>query len=293
MLIKYIDKKFEPGLLKKIEQANSIIKEYQKAGFDLTLRQLYYQFVARDLIPNTLREYKKLGDVINNARLAGLVSWSAIVDRTRNLQKNSHWNGPADIVDTCARSFQIDKWADQKHRVEVWVEKDALIGVVEQACRPLDVSFFSCRGYTSQSEMWAAGQRLKEFAEEHKQTPVIIHLGDHDPSGVDMSRDIADRLELFMGGLEVNRIALNMDQVQKYNPPPNPAKITDSRAAEYIKIHGDESWELDALDPKVLLALIKKTVLSYRDEDLWDAAVAQQDEHRERLEALAEELRNE
>jgi hypothetical protein len=223
--------------------------------------------------------------------LAGEISWEAIVDRTRNLQGNSHWEGPADIVEACARQFQIDKWADQEHRVEVWIEKDALVGVIERVCRQLDVSYFSCRGYTSQSEMWAAGQRLQRYAEAHGQTPVIIHLGDHDPSGIDMSRDIADRLELFMGGMEVNRIALNKDQVKKYNPPPNPAKITDSRAAHYIKMHGNESWELDALDPKVLSTLIENTVLSYRDDESWEKSLRLERKHRKTLETTAEDLR--
>ncbi len=169
-------------------------------------------------------------------------------------------------------------------------EKDALVGIAERICRKLDVSYFSCRGYTSQSEMWAAGMRLKEYAEERGQTPVIIHLGDHDPSGIDMSRDITDRLELFMGGMEINRIALNMDQVRKYNPPPNPAKITDSRAEGYIKKHGRESWELDALDPKVLTDLIEKTVLSYRDDDEWRSACRVEERHRRALIKIAEDI---
>src|SRR5690349_1291585 len=137
MLIKYIDKKFNAASLKMIEQANEIIEEYQAQGFDLTLRQLYYQFVSRDLIQNKQAEYKRLGAVINDARLAGMISWEAIVDRTRNLVKNSHWNGPKDIVDACAQQFQIDKWKNQEHRVEVWIEKDALVGVIEKICRSL------------------------------------------------------------------------------------------------------------------------------------------------------------
>lgn len=290
-LIRYVKKRFEPAMLKKIEQANAIIKEYQEAGYDLTLRQLYYQFVSRDLIPNTQREYKKLGDVISNARLAGLISWTAIVDRTRSLKGNPHWKDPAHFMENVTPQFGIDKWAEQEYRVEVWVEKDALIGVIEQVCDPLDVSYFSCRGYTSQSEMWVAGQRLKQFAKTNGQTPVIIHLGDHDPSGIDMSRDIADRLTMFMGGMEVNRIALNMDQVRKYNPPPNPAKTTDARAAAYIKLHGNESWELDALDPKILSKLITKTILKYRDEDKWEEAVRLEESYRDRLTDVAEDLR--
>lgn len=289
MKIKYIEKRFSESSLRTIKLANQIIDEYTKQGYELTLRQLYYQFVARDLIPNKDKEYKKLGAIINDARLAGEISWTAIVDRTRNLQGNSHFDSPSEIIDNCAGWYQRDKWDGQEFRVEVWIEKDALVGIAERICRELDVSYFSCRGYTSQSEMWAAAMRLHRYAKKHGQTPVIIHLGDHDPSGIDMSRDIADRLALFMGGMEVNRVALNMDQVEKYNPPPNPAKITDSRAQGYIKIHGGESWELDALDPKILTNLIKKTVLSYRDEDKWDEAVDLENEHKQQLRDIAEQ----
>lgn len=291
MKIAYIEKRFNAKTLRTIENANLIIEEYEAQGYELTLRQLYYQFVARDLIPNNMREYKNLGSILNDARLAGHVSWTAIVDRTRNLQGNSHWESPADIVEACAKQYQVDKWQDQPHRVEVWIEKDALVGVIERAARELDVSFFSCRGYTSQSELWEAGRRLGRY-KQAGQEPVIVHLGDHDPSGKDMTRDIEDRLRLFMGGCEVNRIALNMDQIRKYAPPPNPAKLTDSRANGYIREFGNESWELDALDPKVLHALIRKTVLSYRDEKKYAKAEKLELSHRSQLEDVAEGLRD-
>lgn len=290
MLIKYIDRKFGAAALEIIGQANAIIAEYQAQGFDLTLRQLYYQFVARDLIANKMREYKRLGSIINDARLAGLISWAAIVDRTRNLESNSHWESPAEIVETCAKQFQIDKWATQEARVEVWIEKDAIIGVIEGVCRDLDVPYFSCRGYTSQSEIWSAGQRLRRYIKADQQ-PVIIHLGDHDPSGVDMTRDIADRLRLFTGRtIEVNRIALNMNQIEQYQPPPNPAKITDSRARSYIKLHGHESWELDALDPATLGNLIRDTINEYVDADKWDEAIDVENEHRKTLKKIVKKL---
>lgn len=288
-MIEYVPKRFNPSHLQKIEQANAIITEYQAQGFDLTLRQLYYQFVSRDLIPNTMKDYKALGCIISDARLAGLVDWEAIVDRTRNLMGNSHWGGPSEIVQACAKQFQIDKWSDQEYRPEVWIEKDALLGVIERVCRQHDVSFFSCRGYTSQSEMWVAAQRLKRYVDDD-QTPVIIHLGDHDSSGIDMSRDIEERLEMFMGGVMVKRIALNMDQVQKHKPPPNPAKLTDPRAKKYIKKFGSKSWELDALEPKILEGLIKKTIVSLRDQDKWDARVEEEQEHRNTLTEAAEQM---
>ena len=290
MLIEYTKKRFNEKSLKMIEQANAIIEEYQAEGFDLTLRQLYYQFVARDLIPNKQIEYKKLGAIINDARLAGLISWEAIVDRTRNLQRLAHWTGPKEIVQSCAHQFRIDMWKNQENRVEVWIEKDALVGVIANICNELRVPYFSCRGYTSQSEMWSAGQRMEDYV-NNGQTPNIIHLGDHDPSGIDMTRDIDDRLELFMGGLHVNRIALNMDQVRKYNPPPNPAKITDTRAKNYILTHGNKSWELDALEPRVLEALIRNAVTNLRDDAAWAEAEAEEAKHRKTLEAVAAKLK--
>ncbi len=288
--IKYVARKFKAESLKVIETANAIITEYQAQGFELTLRQLYYQFVARDLIANTSKSYDNLGNIINDARLAGLVDWLAIVDRTREMKKNSHWNSPREIVEAVAAQYQIDKWEGQKYRPEIWIEKDALVGVVERIASELDVPYFSCRGYTSQSEMWVAGQRLIEWRDAGY-TPVIIHLGDHDPSGIDMSRDIEDRLSLFMDEpCEVRRIALNMNQVRKYNPPPNPAKLTDSRCGSYIQTHGSSSWELDALDPKVIAALIRKEIESILNAEKFDDRAAQQARERKKLLKVAKSV---
>lgn len=278
----YVERKFSKESQALIDQANEIFAEYEAAGFVLTLRQLYYQFVSRDLLPNKTEAYKRLGSVINDARLAGLIDWELMEDRTRSLKSQPSWEDPAAIIDACAGQFRIDKWADQKYRPEVWIEKDALAGVFERVCQELQVPYFSCRGYTSQSEMWVAGQRLQKWI-ERKQTPIIFHFGDHDPSGIDMTRDIVDRLALFMGGVKLDRLALNMDQVEEHKPPPNPAKITDSRAAGYISRFGDESWELDALPPEVLAGLVRDQVTSVRDKTKWKAAVEREDEHRRLL----------
>ena len=161
--IRYVVKKLSEDRLSVIEKANEVIEVYQAQGFDLTLRQLYYQFVARAWIPNKDSEYKKLGDIIADGRLAGLIDWEAITDRTRNLRKNSHWDDPADIVKSAAHSFALDKWEEQPYRIECWIEKDALVGILESACEPLDIPYFSCRGYTSISEVWSAAMRLKRW----------------------------------------------------------------------------------------------------------------------------------
>jgi len=287
MLTQYITKEFRGASLAVIESCNAIISDYQAEGYTLTLRQLYYRLVAAALIPNTQQSYDRVGCIINDARLAGVIDWDAIEDRTRNLSSVSHWDNPAEIIDGAAHSYRLDKWEGQAYRPEVWVEKEALAGIVERTAQRNDVGFLSCRGYMSQSEMHGAALRFIEYLKVG-QAPLVIHLGDHDPSGMDMTRDIAARLEMFISHhlgrtIEVRRIALNMNQIEEYSPPPNPAKITDSRAAAYIARFGNSSWELDALEPKVLDSLIENTILQYRDAGLWREAETREAQERSTL----------
>uniref|UniRef100_Q027Z5 Wadjet protein JetD C-terminal domain-containing protein n=1 Tax=Solibacter usitatus (strain Ellin6076) TaxID=234267 RepID=Q027Z5_SOLUE len=277
---------FSAASLAVISAANAILQEYVVRAIVVTLRQLYYQFVVRDLLPNRQSEYKRLGSIINDARMAGLIDWNYLQDRTRNLARLPHWDDPGDIIHSAADSYHRDLWQSQNNYVEVWIEKDALVGVIESVCEQYDVPYFSCRGYTSQSEMWGTGQRLSRRIEQG-QTVHIIHLGDHDPSGLDMSRDIKARLEIFLGrrsdSLQFHRIALHIGQVRRYSPPPNPANVTDSRAEAYMALFGSESWELDALDPDVLTDLIRDNTLAYLDLDLWEEQRRRQESEREVL----------
>jgi len=289
MLHAYIDKNFKTASRDLIAQANTIIDEYQEQGYNLTLRQLYYQFVARDLLPNTVRSYDRLGALISDARLAGLVSWTAIEDRTRGLHELPSWDSPSDIVEACVRQYREDLWRNQPKLVEVWVEKEALAGVFQRVCDELRVPLFSCRGYVSQSAMWRAARRHIHCGKRVK----ILHFGDHDPSGIDMTRDIRERLVMFGAPATVCRVALNMDQIEEYAPPPNPAKTTDARYEGYRAEHGEESWELDALEPAVLSQLVEDNVLLVRDQELWDAALLIEQTNRERLEEVAEQLADE
>lgn len=285
--ITYVPKRFGQASLDVIAQAEAICISYQEQGLDLTLRQLYYQFVSRGLIPNNDRQYKRLGDIIADARLAGMIDWYHIMDRTRFLRGNSYVTSPADVIESVQYGYLTERWQDQPARLEVWIEKDALVGVLERPCEELDVRYFSCRGYTSASAMWRAAGRLKTY-ERAGQDTVILHLGDHDPSGIDMTRDIQDRLALFGSTVEVRRIALTMDQVDQYNPPPNPAKMSDARASGYVDLYGDQSWELDALDPVTIGDLVRDSVLPYRDETAWDAATEQMEEDRSSLVEVSE-----
>lgn len=281
--IKYSDDPIGAKHLAVIKQANEIIAEYLRAGFDLTLRQLYYQFVARGLMENKQQNYKRLGVIIGKGRLGGLVDWNSITDRTRYVRTRSAWSSPIDIINSCASQFHVNYWSDQSQRAEVWIEKDALIGVIEGVCQKWDVAHFSCRGYASLSELWSAAQRIKGY----RRPTTIIHLGDHDPSGIDMTRDIEERLHIFGAtNATIKRIALNMDQIEEHNPPPNPAKETDSRFASYAALHGDESWELDALDPRVLENLIETELRQLVDRDAFLDRVRVELLHRAELGAI-------
>lgn len=288
----YIERKFSDGSMAVINAANDIIEEYQADGYTLTLRQLYYQFVSRDLIPNKQSEYNRLGSVINDGRLAGLIDWEAIEDRGRFLRELSTWGSPGEIIHSAASGYRIDLWETQNTYCEVWIEKDALTGVIEPVCNELRVPYFACRGYNSQSEQWRAGQRLAEKINDGKNV-VVFHFGDHDPSGLDMTRDNEDRLRMFIGAeadeslFSIERLALNMEQVRRYKPPPNPAKMTDSRFTKYVDEHGNKSWELDALDPKVIGGLIERNVRLLIDDVAWQEALERENADIASLKKLA------
>ena len=265
-----------------------IFKHYKELGYRLTLRQLYYQLVSRDIIPNSTKEYSKLGNVVSKGRLSGLLDWSMIEDRVRIPKRNQHWNTPNEILKAAAHSFYMDRWKGQEYYVEVWVEKDAVSNIIEPVCSKYDVLFMANRGYASQTAIYDAFHRVRNsYAGECKQ-PVVIYLGDHDPSGIDMTRDITQRLETFLESDGdcvpiIRRIALNLDQVKKYQPPENPAKMTDSRFKAYREKYGFSSWELDALEPSVLETLVENEINRWVDMDLFNKIEDKEDEQKQKL----------
>lgn len=288
MKIEYQTFNFKPTTLEVIKKANVIIDELRAQGFTLTLRQLYYQFVRRNWLVNSETSYDNLGNTITNARLAGMIDWEAIEDRTRSIKHNAHWDSPQEILGIVAKQFRLDKWASQPAYIEVWIEKEALVGIIEDTCRSNDVPYFACRGYASASEIWRAGMRFRERIELDKEC-YVLYLGDHDPSGIDMPRDAKARLDVFTGGdhVHVERLALNMSQIEEFDPPPNPAKMTDGRASGYVEKYGASSWELDALEPTTILGLIENRILELRDEDAWAETCLAEEVHRDSLHKVA------
>ncbi|MEH6474078.1 MAG: hypothetical protein V7727_00255 [Sneathiella sp.] len=287
MKIKYRSWDPKPESIAKIDQANEIIEEYQLNGYVLTLRQLYYQFIIRKWLDNTERSYKNLGTLVTKGREAGLISWAAIEDRNREHHEFFFQEDERSVLEDLEYGIRFDLWERQEQYIEVWVEKEALGNVIERPCRSLRVPYMSCKGFLSASAAWLAGERFKAAQLRGKRC-VMIHLGDHDPSGIDMTRDNKKRIDLFSRShdVDVKRIALNMDQVDHYRPPPNPAKTTDSRATGYIEKFGTKSWELDALEPSVIEELIREEVERHIDQDIWQQTLAEQEEARQILSRL-------
>lgn len=280
----FINKRFNSSSLEVIDYANEIITEYEAQQYALSLRQLYYQMVARGFLDNTVNNYKRLSSILTDARLAGLVDWDAIEDRAREVTQWLINESERYCFSGIAGKYAVDMWENQNKYVEVWVEKDALSPVVERACRKRRVNLLPCKGYLSASEAYEAGQRFAE-ARGNGRDCYLFHLGDHDPSGLDMTRDNEERLALLSRTheVEVERLALNMNQVRKYNPPPNPAKEKDARSPKYIAQFGRKSWELDALEPQVIEDLVTNAVEDLIDEDTWQSDRSREEEVRATL----------
>ncbi len=276
----YVEHKFKPAQVETIKTANSIINDYLKAGLRLTLRQLYYQFVSHHGMVNHIRSYKNLGRLISDARLAGYVDWRAIEDRGRVPDVPSEWDSIEELVDAAITQFRLPRWKGQDNYVELWVEKEALAGVLEPVAYRNHITLMANKGYSSQSAMYESAQR---FLQHPDQDAVILYLGDLDPSGEDMVRDVEDRLNTFGVSLRVQKIALNMDQVEEYDPPPNPAKLTDSRAGKYVDKFGDSSWEVDALPPRELVRLIEDEIKELVDVSLMDEIIEEENAQRAKV----------
>lgn len=305
----FLDLKMSRKTLAIIDQVNEILLRYARQGYRLTGRQIYYRFIALDLFPddwidtewniknkldpntkNTIKNYKRLLDIINNGRLSGRVDWDRILDNTREVTRWQHWSSPSEALRSTAKYYEIDKWKGQQHYVLAMVEKDAAETYIRPVCSREDIEFFSSRGYSSSTALYDLGKYLRGIRDRDGREVHVLYIGDHDPSGMDMPRYVKERLELFSEGeIDVVRLALNMDQVVQYQPPPNPAKKTDSRAAGYIAEHGDDSYELDALEPAVLSQILTDAIRSYRNEDLYREREGQEAQEREAIQEYADQ----
>lgn len=283
----------------------SVVDYFMEEDIKLTNRQLYYQLVAKDLIPNAMEIYKRVCKFLTDARYSGFIDWDAIEDRGRVPEKHAEWYNIKRLIESATYSYRLPRWQDQDYYIELYCEKEAMESVLKPIAEKYHIYFGYNKGYSSASTMYELAQRIKEEIQEGKRA-VILYLGDHDPSGLDMVRDIHKRICEFLvlgdepvdiiGDDKDNKffqiipLALNMQQINKYKCPPNPAKITDPRAKGYIEEFGNKSWELDALNPRVLRDIAEKGVKEFIDLAKYNSWIDRENEEKKTLEDFGDNL---
>src|SRR3990167_191893 len=173
-----------------------ICRDYQSQGYSLTLRQLYYQLVSKDYIPNHDKVYQKLSHLKDECVYGGLVDWSVFEDRGRLPNVLYSEDGISEALLRTVDYYRLERQKGQKIHVEVWTEKDAISSILKRITNKMGITLVVNKGYTSSTSIYGSYERFSEKINEGCKV-VILYFGDHDPSGLDMIRDINDRL-LYM-----------------------------------------------------------------------------------------------
>jgi hypothetical protein len=259
--------------------------EVLKQEHPMTLRQLYYRLVSAGVLANAQAEYKRLGGVMTRLREAGGVPRTWIVDHVRSTLKPSSWSGLADFADTVRQAYRLDFWAGLPHHVEVFVEKDAVAGTVQPVTAEYDIRLRVCRGYCSLS---FAGEIADLWAEVEK--PIFAYyLGDYDPSGFDLERDLREKLTRYSGrgvwwcagdgpASKVGngrsdvfwvRLAVTAEDFADFDLVRLPVKEKDRRAKRFLEEHGNDCAEVDALPPSELRRRVHEAIETHIDQERW------------------------
>lgn len=271
-----MDKSPKPETLKLISRINNILETYNIA---MTVRQIFYQCVTADILPNTVSSYRKVVQTVKDGRMLGLIDWDYVEDRLREPRIPASWDSINQVIESAKKQFKLDRWVGQDYYVEVWLEKDALSGIVSEATYKWRVTLQVNRGYSSITAMRESADRFIEAQDEGREA-IIGYFGDHDPSGEDMVRDVGDRLRVFGADVEVQKLAILNEDISLYNLPPQPVKDADSRADAFRLAHGSDCVELDALRPDVLRQRVEDFILGYLDREKYDARIGEEKRQR-------------
>ncbi len=264
---------------KNIDKAQNVsdVIDDLKNYLPLTLRQLYYRLVASGTIENNRSQYTMLSTLVKNMRLAGLMSWNVITDRTRRQTDINGYTNKKDFIDIEVNNFlkyySRNLTQGQNKMIELWVEKDALATIFEDVAFEYSIRAVVCRGYQSTSFIKNYYDRAVSALADGKQ-PVILYFGDFDPSGIQMFEATQESLELEMNlyDIEYKRIALNLSDIDNYKLPnePDAVKKTDTRYNKFVEKYGLYAVELDALHPSILKQIAVDAVKSELDMDMFD-----------------------
>jgi hypothetical protein len=266
------------GKAEKTIKIGNALHEVLEAHHPMTVRQAYYQLVAVQIIPNSKASYQKIGGILVELRKDGTIPWAWIEDRLRRPRSVSMWEDPADFAETACRAYRRDVWATQSEYLETWLEKDALSGIFEDVLDSYGVTLNVGRGYDGWDSIRNAADR---FLSHGKVT--VLYFGDFDPSGEDMARSLRERLAFFDVEPELIKVALTEEDIERYHLPPDPAKLTDTRAASFIEAHGDVSVELDALPVDVLRERIVSEVEARLDVEAINRLREEDEKEREEI----------
>lgn len=254
-----------------VDAAIAVLTEYDDAGFSVTLRQLFYRLVSDGVLTNTLRQYQYLGRYINTVKEAGEIDWNWVEDITRYVRGRQRYRSTTELLTEMVETWHMDFWQGQSLRPEVWIEKDALLSIIAPVCNEFDVPYYSLRGWGRPSDKFEAAQRYSRYA-KLGQRSVILHAGDHDPTGLSATENIEKEIPKYMhelAGIEfvnVRRIGLNREQIKQLTLAPNKIgedgdKNKESRWDAYVQKTGTrDTWELDALRPTVLQDIIRDEI---------------------------------
>ena len=253
--------------LRLLEQIKEVIEGYD---FALTLRQIYYQLVAKQIIPNEQKYYGQLSRLCVIGRDERMLPEDMFADRLRQIDKPSAWKNLKDFMVTVKWAYSKDKWIDQDKYIEIWTEKDALRGVIDTVTHAFGVGLLVVRGQVSRTAIYESYKRISKQVMDGKECH-LYYFGDFDPSGLSIYDSLVERLERFgpLGtDIHFERIALTADQIAEYNLPQDPAKQSDPNYRKFVAKYGDNVVELDSLPPDALRDLIKDCIRPNIDEDI-------------------------
>jgi hypothetical protein len=247
----------------------------------MTLRQLFYRLVSTEALENSHADYVRLSRVMTRAREDGEIDFKDIVDRSRPEYQPNVWDHLPGYLTAVGRSFRRDLWEDQPCHVEIWVEKDAIIGAIEDlAVGELGVTVRVGRGFMSATRCHEIADLFASIAK-----PIhVFYLGDHDPSGRCIETELYDRVRRYgSGDFEMRRLSIHETDIRLFHLPPLKVKPTDSRAKRFKREYGGNCVELDALPPNELRRRIKEAVHDLIDWEAWNRATCVEAAEKESL----------
>jgi hypothetical protein len=274
--------------------------EILKVESPMTIRQLFYRLVSAMIIANCLRDYQRVSKTMTKARDDGRIEYELIVDRSRATYRPGSFKSLTDfgkLLENACKGYRRDYWQDQSSYVEIWCEKDAITGSIDEVRRDYGVIVEAQRGFNSTTNVHNIASRLLEKKKEGKNLHVL-YLGDWDASGAEIEADVERRVKAWyeqgsgidLADFHLHRVAIFKHDIRAFNLPPLRVKTSDSRAAKFLRKHGDYAVELDALPPTELRARLRRAIDSVIDRDAWDRAMLVEEAQRQTCQRYASAL---